>query len=175
MPRDHHRRDINGTIRNGDALCNFSYHFGSPVVKGDSICPAGSRAFTAMRKELDNEKIKPTGLDFQRNSLSSASCPAHAFRDNGVAMQALCRALDGYNAVMRLNLEHNSLGPRAAAILVSQLQRFDVMPNLSTLILRSNSIGPKGGIALSELIKSGKVHHSYIHAIHNTHLINCTL
>ena len=156
---NHRRRDTNGSIINGDSLCNFSYHFGNHVVDGDSICLEGKRAFTSMRTQLDNVKGNPTGLDFQRNSLSSVSCPAHAHRDNGVGMQALCRALDGYSAVTRLNLEHCSLGPTAAEILVTQMQNFGVMPNLSTLILRSNCIGAKGGIALSELIKSGKVEH----------------
>ena len=157
MHTEHRRRDINGIIRNGDALCNFSFYFGRHVVSRDSISSAGRRAFAAMRKELDHEKIKPTGLDFQRNSLSSASCPANAYLDNGVGIQALCRALNGYNAVTRLNLEHCCLGPRAAKIIATQLQHFGAMPNLSTLILRVNSIGPEGGIALSKLIKSGKV------------------
>ena len=157
---DHFRRDRNGTIRNGDVLCNFSYYFSAPVVNSDRICPKGREALTAMRTELDNEKVKPTGLDFQRNSaLSSVSCPANAHRDNGVGMLALCRALDGYSAVTRLNLEHCCLGAPAATTLVTQLKSFGAMPNLSTLILRSNSIGPQGGIALSELIKSGEVHH----------------
>ena len=97
---NHRRRDTNGSIINGDSLCNFSYHFGNHVVDGDSICLEGKRAFTSMRTQLDNEKRKPTGLDFQRNSsLSSVYGPAHAHKDNGVGMQALCRALDGYSAV----------------------------------------------------------------------------
>ena len=157
--REHYRRDVNGTIRNGDARCNFSYYFGDQhLADGNGICSAGRQALTAMREELDNEKIKPTGLDFQRNSaFSSVFCPADAARDNGMGMQALLGTLDGYSFVTRLNLEHCSLGPPAATMLARQLQHFGVMPNLTTLILRVNCIGSKGGIALSELIKSGKV------------------
>ena len=174
MTNRYRRRDTNGTIINGDSLCNFSYYFGT-VVNGDKICVAGKQALTAMRAQLDNEKIKPTGLDFQRNSsLASVSCPAHAHMDNGVGMQALLRALDGYSAVTRLNLEHCCLGAPAAETLATQMQKFGALPNLSTLILRSNGIGAKGGIALSELIKSGKVEPPRIDAIFFTFaLIAC--
>ena len=166
---EHRRHDIDGASSlPEDNLCNFSYDFGGQVVDGDSICPAGRRVFTAMRNKLDDEKIEPTGLDFQHNSgLSSVYCHANAIGDNGVGIQALFRALDGYSAVTRLNLEHCCLGPRAAATLAGELQRFDVIPNLATLALGCNCIGPQGGMELSELIKSGKVHHSCIPAIHN--------
>ena len=50
----YYRRDINGTIRKGDALCDFSYYF-DLVVSGDQISSQGTQAMQAMREELENE------------------------------------------------------------------------------------------------------------------------
>ena len=57
----YYRRDINGTIRKGDALCDFSYYF-DLVVSGDQISSQGTQAIQAMRKELENEQVPPPNI-----------------------------------------------------------------------------------------------------------------
>ena len=149
MTTGHYRRDSNGVITDGDSLCNFSYYFGAVVDIDGGILPRGKQALQTMRKELCNDKIPPKGLDFQRNA--GLSSP------NAAGMVSLLQTIGDYSAVTRLNLERCSLQTCDAKAIATQLQRFGVMPNLSALVLRHNNIDPGGGIAIADLVKSGKV------------------